>query len=251
MSFRTASSRRAFGLILGLLLIAGVASAYWHGRNEFSDFHRFSISLGGGYGFSEGHQGMLDLKTELQFGLTSRIRLGLGIGYLNGEGRHGFYGEWKDGREEMMAGLPEQSISEERKDQDGQWRGYRRDFQLLPLSLNVYYDLPLGRRWDIFVNGGGSYYFGSFHGMGERQHKNAWGGQGGLGVEFRLARQIQLVAEGSYRFAEFRGLNKMVPVDSTASADSTSDIDMVKERRDYSHMDLNGFGLRLGVKLGF
>jgi len=102
MSFRTASSRRAFGLVLGLLLIAGVASAHWYGRNESSDFHRFSILLGGGYGFSEGHQGMLDLNTELQFGLTSRIRLGLGIGCLNGEGRHGFYGEWKDGNEGMI-----------------------------------------------------------------------------------------------------------------------------------------------------
>lgn len=251
MSFRTTSSRRACGLIIGLLLIAGVASAYWHGRNESSDFHRFSISLGGGYGFSESHQGMLDLKTELQFGLTSRIRLGLGIGYLNGEGRHGFYRNWQDGSEEMMAGQLEQSNCEGRKDQDGQWRGYRRDFQLLPLSLNVYYDLPLGRRWNIFVNGGGSYYFGSFHGMGERQNKNAWGGQGGLGVEFRLARQIQLVAEGSYRFVEFKGLNRMLPEDSTSLADGSSDNDVMKEWRDYSRMDLNGFGLRLGVKFGF
>jgi hypothetical protein len=43
----------------------------------------------------------------------------------------------------------------------------------------------------------------------------------------------------------------MLPEGSSSPADSSPDNDVVKEGRDYSHMDLNGFGLRLGVKFGF
>jgi opacity protein-like surface antigen len=252
MSIRTASSRRALSVALGLLLIVSAASARWSRRNEYSDFSRFSLSLGGGFGFTEGHQGMLDLKTELQFGLTSRIRFGLGIGYMKSEGRHGFGEDWNDGREEMKAGQPEQNVSQAQTDRDGYIRGYRQDFRVIPLSLNVYYALPLGRRWSIFATGGGSYYFGSFRGAGERQDKNAWGGQGGLGVEFRLTQRLLLVAEGNYRFAEFRGVNSFQPAGQALLADgSANNCDVGTEWRHYSRMDLNGFGFRAGVKFGF
>jgi uncharacterized protein YfiM (DUF2279 family) len=226
-----------------------VANAHWHGRTDFSDFQRFSISVGGGFGFSEGHQGMLDLKTELQFGLTSRIRLGLGVGFINGEGRYGFGKDWDDRPEGVEA---DQFVSHERNGKDSQMRGYGRDFRIIPLSLNVYYALPLGHRWNIFVSGGGSYYFGSFHAMDVREHKNAWGGQGGLGIEFRLARQLRLVAEGSYRFAEFRGLKQLQPKDPMPLTESAADSDCsTKEWGDRSHMDFNGFSFRTGVKFGF
>jgi hypothetical protein len=230
MSIRTASNKQTLCVILGLFLIVSVASARSFGQNEYSDFSRFSLSLGGGFGFTEGHQGMLDLKTELQYGLTSRIRFGLGIGYLNSAGRHGFDEDWYGEREHMTPELDGEEItaveigqdmSREQIDREAHIRGYRQDFRIIPLSLNVYYNLPLARRWIAFAGGGGSYYFGSFRTMNEQQDKNGWGGQGGLGFEFRLTERLRLVAEGTYRFAKFHGV------------------------------DLNGFSFRASAKFGF
>lgn len=230
-------------MALGLLLIVGVANARRSGRNEYSDFSRFSLSLGGGLGFTESHQGILDLKTELQFGVTSRIRLGLGIGYMNGEGRMGFGKDRNDGREEMTA---------DQTDRDGYRQGYRQDFRVIPLSLNVYYALPLGRRWSIFASGGGSLYFGSFRDAGERKDKDAWGGQGGLGVEFRLNQRLMLIAEGNYRFAEFHGVNSSRPEGQASLTDgSATNCNAATVSLHNSRLDLNGFSLRAGVKFGF
>ncbi len=253
MLIKTVSSRRTLSVIVGLLLVVSVASARCSRRNKYSDFGRFSLSLGGGFGFIEDHQGMLDIKTELQFGLTSRIRFGLGIGYLNSEGRHDFDRGWNDRREEMATIELKQDISQEQIDKKhGYLQGYRQDFRIIPLSLNVYYDLPLGRRWDIFASGGGSYYFGSFRGANERQDKNAWGGQGGLGLEFRLTRRLQLVAEGNYRFAKFHGVDILQPTEQMPLTDDSADA-CGKKTGGLPHirMDLNGFSFRASVKFGF
>ena len=252
MSFRIASIKRALSVVLGLFLIASAASARCSRHNEYSGFNRFSLSLGGGFGFTEGHQGMLDLKTELQFGLSSRIRFGLGIGYWNSDERNGFDKDRNDGRDKKSTGELEQDISHEKIDGNCHVQGYRQDFRILPLSLNVYYDLPLSRRWDVFASGGGSYYFGSFRGASKRQDKNAWGGQGGLGVEFRLTRQLKLVAEGDYRFVNFHGVDCLQPAGRALLADGTADIDdKTTEKLSHIRMDLSGFSFRASVKFGF
>jgi hypothetical protein len=111
------------------------------------------------------------------------------------------------------------------------------------------------------------------------QHKNAWGGQAGLGVEYRLAQGLQLVAEGGYRFAEFHGLVKPLSQTQTAVEDllnivealgrrfNSSDNDAwqrllnslqsgafcqpQENRRNSSSLNLNDLAFRLALKLGF
>jgi len=212
-----ASLGKPLRVALGLLLIISAGNAQWSGRPEISNFYRFSLSMEGGCGFSEDSQAMADLRTELQFGLTSRIRLGLGIGYLHGSGRHGLV-------------------------------GYRDDFRLMPLSLKAYYVLPLAHKLSIFMSGGGTYYIGWFHGVAGPHDNNAWGGQGGLGFEYRLTRRIGLVAEGNYRFVSFGGFKRLVPVVSSPAAEGASEtVTYVTQR---FPMDLNGISLSVGIRFG-
>ncbi len=251
MSIKKAVASPALGVALGLLFIAGGLNGQWHEQKRYSDFHRFFISVGGGYGFSEGRQGMVDLKAEVQFSFTSRIRLGLGAGYLRGEGRHAEMRDRYDWIKGMMTSQSWLDMSPGSHEPDNFGRGYGRDFHAVPLSLNLYYVLPLGHRWDVFMSGGGSYYLGSFYGMVEPRHKGAWGGQAGLGGEYRLTRQIRIVAEGGYRFAEFRGLKRLTPelpwVLMGGVPDNSIPIPMKWER---FRMDLNGFSIRAGLRFG-
>jgi hypothetical protein len=251
MSIRRAGTSPALGVALGLLLIAGGLNGQWHEQKRYSDFHRFFISLGGGYGFSEGGQGMVDLKAELQFSFTSRIRLGLGVGYMRGEGGHNWITERNDWGNGMMTNQSEQDMSHASNDRDNPKRGYGPDFHIVPLSLNLYYILPLAHRWDVFMNGGGSLYFGSFYGIVGPRHKNIWGGQAGLGTEYRLTRSIRLIAEGGYRFAEFGRLKRLIPLNpvplmGSEGETSGSPMDGVQRFR----MVLSGFSLRAGVRFG-
>jgi hypothetical protein len=241
---------KGVAIALGLFFIAGTMSAQWGEHARVWDDHRFFISVGGGYGFSEDHQGMVDLKTELQFGLTSRIRLGLGVGYLHGGGgRYGF-GDKTRWTDMMMEDNPAQANSQNSAGIEEHYGESRTDFRALPLSLNLYYVLPLAHRWNIFMNGGGSVYFGSFYGIVGPRHKTAWGGQGGLGTEYRLTRSIRLVAEASYRFVEFGGLKRLTPVPVPLLGASRVPYEPVPGTVERFRIDLNGLSLRAGVRFG-
>jgi len=185
------ATRRFVGVLLGLTILTGGAFAQRWTRGPArpgpADVSRFSLAMEGGLGTLERGRGMVDLRLEAQVGITGRFRLGLGAGYMN-RGRGHRDGMDDNGRNGRTVGEVIQKV------------------RVVPLSLNLYYALPLGRRAAAFMSAGGSCYFGSFDGAWGRQTKNAWGGQAGLGFEYRLAPRFNLVAEGSYRFAEFRGL---------------------------------------------
>lgn len=259
--------RRLMGVALTLLLIAGIAGAQGRDRGLFAqDYHRFSLSMAGGFGFLESHRGLLDLQTELQYGLTPRLRLGLGFGYMKDHGRQGDMGG-RDQRGGMSSGFMDMSDFNAGPQSSGV------EARIMPLSLNLYYGMPIGRRWSVFMNGGGSYYFGSFAGPAGDQHKRAWGAQAGLGIEYRVAQSIQLVAEAVYRFVEFHGVlvqdtasdgpwQMIMPlVDSMLKSDN-ADLSRVADflRGELvqlapkpvrpTDMNLNGLSLRMGVKFG-
>jgi len=262
-------------LAISLILVFGAVNLQARDSNRMTDFQRFSLSLGGGFAFAESHQSMVDLISEFQIGLTPRLRIGIGAGYLTGLGGHGMgQGQrdsngWTIGSQMDWGGYSGWGY-------EGQ--GQSRDFRIVPLSLNLYYFVPVGRRWDVFATGGASFYLGSFHGDSPMQHKNAWGVQAGLGVEYRLAQGLQLVAEGGYRFAEFHGLlnppsqtqtavenllnifeelgRRFNPSDSGAwqrfvnSFQSGTLGQPQENRRNFSSLNLNDFTFRLALKLG-
>jgi hypothetical protein len=156
----------------------------------------------------------------------------------------------------------------------GSQAGTVKDFRVLPLSLNVTYALPLGRRLNAFMSAGGSYFFGTFEGPAGHQTENAWGGQAGLGIEYRITPRISLIADGSYRVAEFRGLkvvqakprlpimdafqnrlrslNLRTPVLGRIVQNFMRSMEALISPPAPKRVDLdfNGFSLRAGVKFG-
>ncbi len=274
MTIPSRAAGRFSVLAISLLLVFGAVNLQARDSYRMTDYQRFSLSLGGGFACAESHQSMVDLVSEFQFGLTPRLRIGIGVGYLASLEGHGMDQGRRDGNGWMTGGQMEWNG-------DGGWGydGQGRDFRIVPLSLNFYYFVPVGRRWDVFATGGASFYLGSFHGDSQMQHKNAWGGQAGLGVEYRLARGLRLVAEGGYRFAEFHGLMKPLSQTQTAVEDLLNIIEALgrrfnasdsdawqrflnafqngtfdqpqENRRNSSSLNLNDFAFRLALKLGF
>jgi hypothetical protein len=240
---------------VGFFLIAGAAEAQRRAAKPAPPvkMQRFSLSMNGGFGMVEGHRGLLDMKAELQYGLSRNIRLGLGLGYLSEtEGWRGDHGrnDGRPGLDQMMGR-----------------NGLDRDFNVIPVTLNAYYVLPAGRKWNLFMSAGGSYNFASLRGPAEAQHRRAWGGQAGLGVEYRLSPKIQITAEGGYRFARFHGfaaprVNPTLRLDDL-NADAGPFENMIRrgmavllndlfapETPRRYNVNLNGFTCRLGVKFG-
>jgi len=249
MTLRTTYRRSALVLAAILILAVGSALADWSSPrswNEPRTFQRFSLSLDGGFGLADGHHGILDAKTEFQLGLSRRIRIGLGVGYLsggNGWGRNGGYGLRPD------EGTVQETNGDEH-DKGFREMGPGQNYRVVPLSLNLYYLLPLSRRWNLFASGGGSFYWGWFHGSDIREQKTTWGGQGGIGAEYRLSRRLTLIAQGEYRFAEFNKLAKLAAGTSstTCAADQK---DGGHEMQLFSRVLLNGATFHLGAKFGF
>jgi opacity protein-like surface antigen len=260
---RTTYAGRIIILALSLILIAGAAQAQRYGRNprdsrSFGDFSRFSLSAGGGIGLLEHGHSMVDLKAELQYGLARNIKIGLGIGYINnGGGRDGrMDGNRRGSGMDMMSDRLDLPLLQGFNRMSDQGFEFGRALRALPLSLNVYYVLPLGRKWNVFLSGGGSYYFGSFRGPQENIHKNTLGGQAGLGFEFRLTERIQLTAEGGYRFAEFKGLkqaqqNRPMPfLRDLPPAWSIVQTLFAPPTPKPVDVNFNGFSFRAGLKFG-
>lgn len=233
MFFDKSLARRTFGLVLSLLLGTAVANASSGLENSALEMNLFSLSLGGGYGLSAGLQGLIDIKTELQFGLTPRIRIGAGVGYIGKSGNSGL-----DQNTLRRSGpFPDQGAG------DGQ------DIRLIPLSLNVYYFLPLGPRWSVSAGGGGSYYLADLRGLSTKNHQGLFGGQGGLGVEYHIARGVSLVAEGNYRLVDVRGLSRL-RLNDTPPGEPLADFSgLLRGAPPHSGINLHGFSLRLGIKI--
>lgn len=278
---RTLKFFRIAGIVLSTFLILGSMTVQAEGRSRAADFSRFSLSLGGGFSSLEDHRGMLNLGAEMQLALSSRLRLGLGVGYLNNlRGHHGDMDRgYNNQRGGMMSGR--QGMGQRQSGSSGwndQLNGPGNEFRIVPVSLNLYYLVPVGRKWNVYAGAGASYNFGSFREGSLNQRKRAMGGQAGLGVEFRLADRLRLVAEGGYRFLEFQKLRRPQPPlnplaqllgiwtigqPRTGGDDRTGWLNFInalfgqalgipmQPQERYYDLNLNGFTCRLGVKFGF
>lgn len=145
---------------------------------------RVGFFLGGGFAHSESRGGMIDLKSELQFSLSKEIRLGLGIGYLSD-----FHGMHMSGG--MMGGMNNGSS------------GHNHSFQVVPITLSIYYLLPLSPKVDVFMAGGGGYYIASFRDV-STENKNAFGPHVGIGFDFKVAHKVSIITEAVYRFVNLK-----------------------------------------------
>ncbi len=241
------------GILLALLALAGTAAAQnrgrMMGRSAAAEMPRFSLSVAGGLGFQEHGRALADLKAELQYGLSRSLRLGLSVGYLTRGGSDGMMD--RDGRGRMGGGMMRDNTRLANLIFPRQEQAFGRDVRAIPLGLNLYYTLPLGRRWSASLWGGGAFAFGSFRAAEKTVHKNAFGGQGGLGFEYALTSKVRLTAEAGYRFLTFSRVRPPQPELSPLlrMISNTVPAWLMPQPKPVD-IDLSGCSLRAGLKFG-
>ncbi len=177
-------------LVFLFSLSSGVGSAQQAQENPREGSVSFSLS--GGYAHAETRRGMVDLKAEIQISLSPNFRIGFGLGYLSDSDNMHIAGSFAGVSGGMMGGM------------SGGFSGHRHEFRVIPITLSLYYILPVNPRMDIFMVGGGGYYLGSFEDVSSQDH-NAFGPHAGLGIDFKITDRIVIGAEGVYRFVNLKG----------------------------------------------
>lgn len=249
-------------IFLGLLFLLGTVMIYAEPGQGVSSsgLSRLNFSLWGGYAHSESRSGMVDVKAEIQFSLSSNIRVGFGIGYLSDSDHMHMGGNIGGMSGGMMGG------------QMGGFSGDGHDFRVIPLTLSLYYVLPVNHKLDIFMVGGGGYYLSSFRDISS-QEENAFGLHAGFGFDLEIADRITIAAEGIYRFVNLKGFTSELHPGFREGMEgeeheegfwhynhSQGEYHFHESHEDQAQMmidsppyniSLNGFSLRAGIKFSF
>ena len=155
------------------------------------------------------------LEAELRFGVSPRLSIGLGTGYISGSKKSDF---------QTVGLFPFSSTT---------WTPYLLEFiiepeiKAIPLRLGVYYSLPLAARVNFLLHGGLGYYFAKgflskynlIESLGEYSipeppeifisydvSGNGFGVHGGIGLEYKLMDSLFLVIEVQGRYAKIGNL---------------------------------------------
>ncbi len=148
---------------------------------------------------------------DVIFDLSKNIGIGIGAGYLQTTTKSstmslaGTFGPGDDWTESVTANPKLTAI---------------------PVRLNLFLTFPLGRKFNFTANAGATYYYkakytadmrmdyaetgGSPYSFWEAlstrtERKNAFGFQGGLGLEYKMSRSIALFIEAEGSYAKFKG----------------------------------------------
>ncbi|MHA2062148.1 MAG: hypothetical protein ACW963_07665 [Candidatus Sifarchaeia archaeon] len=175
-------------MALFALLMTTLVNAQSTQETYSSTTSRVGFFLGGGFAHSESRGGMIDLKSELQFSISKKIRFGLGIGYMSD-----FHGMHMSGG--MMGGMM--------GGMNNGFSGHRHSFRVVPITSSIYYLLPLSPNVDVFMTGGGGYYIASFRDV-STENKNAFGPHVGIGFDFKATHKINIITEAVYRFVNLK-----------------------------------------------
>ncbi len=244
--------------LLSLLSVKGYSER--SKENYSAKARRVNFSLSGGYAHSETRSGLVDLKAEVQLNLSPSIRAGFGVGYMSdSDDLHmsGNFGEMTGG---MMGGIL------------GSFSGHRHQFRVIPLTLSLYYILPINPRVDVFMVGGGGYYIGSFRDI-STQDRNAFGAHTGFGIDFKVTDRIVVGAESTYRFVNLKNFKSEL---HPGFREGTEGEDHIEGSWHFHHhqqewhfheihaeeepiivelfpfnVNLNGFSFRAGIKFRF
>ncbi len=258
---KTSKSKIFCLFVLGLLfLLSSSKTNYATSKEETfsSSSHRLKLSLKGGFAHSESQGGLIEVDTEILFPLSSFLRIGFGVGYLSDwAGMHmgGGLGPMSGG----MRGSSRESFSD-----------HSQDFRVIPLTISLYYTIPVRPNMDIFMVGGAGYYLGSLRDI-STQRKNGFGPHAGFGFNFKLVDRIVIVTEGIFRFVSLQNFtSELYP----GFRDNTNEQvegfwhfnhsheewhfheehgDLVRMMNDTPLFDisLNGFSFRAGLRFSF
>jgi len=240
----------ALFLFFGIAMTISSLSAQTNRAEDKS----FYVGLTGGMSHSESQGGMADLRAEVIFSVSRSLKLGLGLGYLSSSDQmHG------SGFGGMMGGG------------GGLAMGLNHSFRSTPLTLTAYLRKPLSDSAGAVLLGGVGYYWSRYQDI-TVQKKGALGPHLGLGADLRIGRNVLVIGEVSYRFVILNGfMPDLHPgsdldeqghrMDGFWYFDQSDDRNHF--RMDDGHMDefrknltpfdinINGFGMKAGLRLGF
>ncbi|MDW7761596.1 MAG: SH3 domain-containing protein [Acidobacteriota bacterium] len=215
-------------------------------------------------------------EAEVVYELNSRLDIGFGVGYIHAgkdKGQSRIVSQWSGRVVTVDRGT---SLS------------------AVPVKLGVFYSLLKGGRFHVVVNAGAAYYLATWQEsmdfLSEAPGSSYWakyvtkthgggiGFHGGLGLEYRLSRNMALVVDGIGRYARFGGFEGEYSEKNSSGADVTMPgklyyyewsfdnntypwlelfdrdpnqinfSDPVKNIRD-AVLDFSGFSLRVGIKI--
>jgi hypothetical protein len=214
-------NRLAFKLTGGFArLQGGDASA---NRTGFSDYWKDKAQQPGSGieiegGTQEIHSGM-NFEADVIYYLNSRLGVGIGASYI-------LVNKGKD-QSRMVIRWP----GEKRIDSRGN------SFSAIPIKLGVFFNFLKSRKLNFFLNGGVGYYLARWKELEDYEsespgasywkkyetkvHSGGIGFHGGLGLEYRLLRNVSFVLEGSGRYARISGFKGEYNEKSSEGADAT------------------------------
>lgn len=260
MKTRT-SKLNGFSLItLGFIFLMSAVMSYAAPAQSTypSSQNRLSFALKGGMAHSKSQGGLMEVDAEILFPLSTFLRIGFGVGYLSDwAGMHmgGGMGHMSGG----MRGSLEESFSD-----------HSHDFRVIPLTLSLYYTIPVRPYMDIFMVGGAGFYLGSFRDI-STQRKNGFGPYAGFGFDFNVADRIVIVTEGIFRFASLQNFTSELHPGFSNDTDEQvegfwhfhhghgewhfheehEDLDQMMNETSLFNINLNGFSIRAGIRFTF
>lgn len=242
-----------FSFFWGGMTISSLAA-----QTDRAEDRSIYMGLMGRYSHSESQGGIADLKAEVLFSVSRSLKIGFGFGYLSSSNQ--MHGSGSGG---MMGGMMGGGA--------GLAMGLDHSFRSTPLTLTAYWRKPLGNSAGAVLLGGMGYYW-SRYGEISVQRKEAFGAHLGLGADLRIGRNVLVIGEVSYRFARFKGF-RADPQPGSVFDEQGHRMDgfwyfdrgdgQYHFRADDGHMDefmrnlpsfdinLNGFSLKAGLRLGF
>lgn len=218
---QTSNNRYAFKLTGGLARLSGgdasanrtAYSAYWRDRAQ---------QPGSGIeieGETQAINSGMSFEADVIYSLNSRLGIGIGAGTIQ-------VSKDKDQGRMVIRWTGEvRTVS----------RGNK--FSAIPIKLGIFYNLLQGHKMNLYLNAGAGYYLAKWQELedyeAESQGTSYWkkyetnvhsggiGFHGGVGLEYRLLRNVSLVLEGSGRYARISGFKGEYNEKSSEGADAT------------------------------
>lgn len=218
---QTSNSRLAFKLTGGLAhLLGGDASA---NRTAYSAYWRDRAQQQGSGVEIEGgtqsiHSGM-NFDADVIYYLSSRLGVGIGVSYI-------LANKGKD-QSRMVIRWPGEMRTDSRGDK----------FSAVPIKLGVFFSLLQSHKLNLFLNAGAGYYLANWKESEDyesesqgasywkkyetKMHSGGIGFHGGLGLEYRLFKNLFFVVEAFGRYARISGFEGEYNEKSSEGVDVT------------------------------
>lgn len=282
-AFGLTSIGHADSAIKGFTLKLGGGAGTWNGSDINNFFTDFNVRMNNTAGLIVGADvvGQIhalnhgpEFEGEFIIELPKNFAVGIGIGYMVRSG---------DDTTEISLGGVSESI------------GIATRFSAVPITLNGYFNLPLGTKTKAYVKAGVGYYIGKSTYFVRQEARilglppawqedegdassNAFGFQGGMGIEFNLSESVALFFEtvgrsatlknweGQNRYNDFLGVSESESTDwyyteehdgqtgkwyrtVQITDEEPSGVDIRNVRK--AEISYTGVVLRLGIKITF